>query len=299
MFMILIVGCGFQSGRDGPPVSAPFVATGTEGIVMQFIPDQPPAKVYTGSPLLFVIEVRNRGTYTVQNAAFYLTGHDPGMIFMNPPGVHMLQQPLESKSVYNSEGGYDTIEFQSTRDLNLFDMPNYKPTFLLTACYQYQTIATPLICIDSNPLDTTSDKACRVQSVYSTGSQGAPVAVQSVEAEARPGGMFFRIHISNTGGGEGGTGTVFDLSALNLCPASLEYRDLNTLEYDVSISGQPLDCDPQGSLRLVNGRTTLFCRYQNMLQIPAYQTPLEITLTYGYKNSISKIVEIENIDFGR
>jgi len=180
------------------------------------------------------------------------------------------------------------------------NMPNYKPTFLLTACYKYQTVATPLICIDPNPLDQSTDKACRVQKVYSTGSQGAPVVVQSIESEARPTGMFFRIHIANTAGGtQQASGTVFDYASMNNCPAGLSYRDLNQLEYMVAISGQPLDCEPKGKLRLVNDKATIFCKYLNIPQIPAYQTPLEVTLDYGYKSSISKIVDIENLNFAR
>jgi hypothetical protein len=180
-------------------------------------------------------------------------------------------------------------------------MPTYKPTFMLTACYPYQTIATPLICIDPNPLDTTTDKACRVQKVYATGSQGAPVSVESIEAEARPNGMYFRIHISNKAGGtEQASGTVFNMNSMGSCPGGLQYRDLNTLTYTAAISGQPLDCEPQShEVRLVNEQATIFCKYLNMPRVPAFQTPIEIRLQYGYKSSISKMVEIENLNFAR
>ncbi len=297
--LFFITGCGsFQGGRDGPPVSAEFVATGSEGIVMQFVQDQPPNKVYTQSGLTFLVEVRNRGTYTVPNGMIYMTGFDPNIIFFDRVSAPI--QQLEGKSPYNPEGGYTTLDFSSNNLVLPANMPNYKPTFMATACYPYQTIATPLICVDPNPLDTATDKACRVQKVYSTGSQGAPVAVQSVEAEARPNGMFFRIHIANTHGGtQQASGTVFDMASMQACPGGLQYRDLNQLEYMVSISGQPLDCDPKGKLRLVNDQAVIFCKYENIPQIPAYQTPIEIGLSYGYKSSISKIVEVENLNFAR
>ena len=99
----LITGCGsFQSGRNEPPVSAEFAATGTEGIVMQFVPDQPPAKIYTQSPLTFLVEVRNRGTYTVPNAMFFLTGYDPNIIRGMRPS-EPLQGELEGKSQFNPQ----------------------------------------------------------------------------------------------------------------------------------------------------------------------------------------------------
>ncbi len=303
LFLIstLITGCGsFQRGQDEPPVSAEFTATGTQGIVMNFLPDQPPNKVYTESPLTFLFEVRNRGTYTVPNAAFYLTGFDPNIIMGLPPS-YILTEPLEGKSQFNPEGGYTTLEF-STPSVSLPpSMPNYRPTFMLTACYPYKTVATPLICVDPNPLDTTTDKACRVQKVYSTGSQGAPVAVQSIESEARPNGMYFRIHIANTAGGtEQASGTVFDLGSMNKCPGGLSYTDLNKLDYRVSISQQPLECEPRdGRIRLVNDKAVIFCKHLNLQNIPAYQTPIEVELNYGYKSSISKMVDIENLNFAR
>ena len=163
------------------------------------------------------------------------------------------------------------------------------------------TIATPLICIDPNPLDTTSDKACKVQKSYATTSQGAPVAVTAIESEARPTGMYFRIYITNTAGGtQQASGTVFKSSVMSSCPGGLQYSDLNVMQYAVSISGTTLKCEPQnGDIRLVNNKATLFCKYENLQKIAAYQTPIEIKLTYGYKNSISKTVEIENLNFAR
>jgi hypothetical protein len=298
--ILLINGCaGMTTGKNQPPVSAAFAATGTEGIVIKFVADQPPVKVYTQSPLTFLLEVRNRGTYSVPSYAIYLTGFDPN-ILVGLPVAQVMGQPLEGKSQYNPDGGYTMVTFETT-NVNLpASMPNYKPTFMITACYPYQTIATPLVCIDPNPLDTTSDKACKVQKVYSTGSQGAPVAVQSIESEARPNGMFFRVHIANTMSGEQASGTVFDDAMMASCPAGLQYKDLNKVKFQASISGQPLACDPaSGEIRLVNNQAVLFCKLQNMQPIPAYQTPIEVRLLYGYKNSASKIVEIENLNFAR
>lgn len=298
--LLLLTGCGTRSGSNEPPTSAEFVATGTEGIVMQFLPDQPPQKVYTGGPLNFLIEARNRGTYTVPNAMFYLTGYDPNMIF-GMRADYPLPEPLEGKNQFNPEGGYTTLSFESA-DMNLPpSMPNYKPNFLLTACYPYQTTATPLVCVDPNPQDTISDKACQVQKVYGTGSQGAPVAVQSVETEANPRGMYFRIHIANMGSGEGGSGMPFSMDALGKCPGQLTYSDLNTIRYYAELGGEQLfDCQPSnGEVRLVNDKAVIFCKYNFARAGLAYQTPLKVVLEYGYKNSISKIVEIENLNFAR
>lgn len=297
-----LAGCGsFQGGSDKPPVSAPFVATGTEGIVMDFLPDQPPSKVYTQSPLSFLVEVRNRGTHTVDSAEFYLTGYD---MMMMPSLVNKLSlsEPLEGKSPYNPDGGMTTLSLGTSSPIALpQSMPSYKPTFMLTACYPYTTTATPVLCVDPNPQDTVSDKACRVQQVYSTGSQGAPVAVQSIEAESNPTSMYFRIHIANTKSGtDQASGTVYGYDVLGKCPGELSYADLNNVAYMVKLGEQALDCQPNtGKIRLVNDQAVIFCKYQYQQKGGAYETAMTIQLDYGYKSSTSKQVEIENLEFAR
>lgn len=301
LILILATGCGsFTKGRDTPPVSAQFTATGTQGLVMNFLTDQPPAKVYTQGPLTFMVEVWNKGTYSVPSGAFYLTGFDPN-ILVGLQSSYIMTQVLEGKSQFNPDGGYTTLSFTTSTVTLPTTMPNYKPTFMLTACYPYQTISTALVCVDPNPLDTSSDKACKVQKTYATGSQGAPVAIQSVESEARPTGMFFRIHVANTAGGtQQASGTVFDQNKMASCPAGLQYSDLNAMKFSVDIASTALQCQPSnGELRLVNNKGTIFCQFTNAQNIPAYQTPLNIKLSYGYKSSISKIVEIENLYFAR
>ncbi|MBW2965266.1 hypothetical protein KY363_07450 [Candidatus Woesearchaeota archaeon] len=299
--LLLATGCStFTKGKDNPTVSAAFTATGTQGLVMNFLTDQPPAKVYTQGPLTFMVEVYNKGTYTVPSAAFYLTGFDPN-ILVGLQSSYVMSQTLEGKSQFNPDGGYTTMSFSTSTVTLPTTMPNYKPTFLLTACYPYQTISTGLVCVDPNPLDTTSDKACKVQKTYATGSQGAPVAITSVESEARPTGMFFRIHVANTAGGtQQASGTVFDANKMSSCPAGLQYSDLNVMTFSVDIASTALQCQPSnGELRLVNNKGTIFCQFTNTQNTLAYQTPLNVKLSYGYKSSVSKVVEIENLNFAR
>ncbi|HII72075.1 TPA: hypothetical protein HA265_04945 [Candidatus Woesearchaeota archaeon] len=297
----LIAGCGgFSKGKDTPPTSAAFAATGTEGIVMTFTPEQPPVKSYTQAPLNFMVEVRNKGTTTVPSAMFYLSGFDATLIPVTPNPIP-LPQPLEGKTQFNPDGGYTLIQM-GAQNINLpNEMPNYKPNFLLTACYPYKTFATPMVCVDPNPTDTVSDKACQVQKVIGTGSQGAPVAVESIETQATPRGMFFRIHIANVGSGTSGSGLAFDQMALGACPGALTYNDLNKIKYMVTLgSNEPVACQPiNNEVRLVNNKATIFCQSPKSIQPLAYQTPLKVELIYGYKNSVAKMVEVENLNFGR
>ncbi|MFC1723479.1 hypothetical protein ACFL0V_05050 [Nanoarchaeota archaeon] len=296
ILLLLVAGCSFNKGKDEPPTSAAFAATGTDGIVMTWAPDQPPAKVYTGAPTSLLVEIKNKGTTNVASAMFYLSGVDQTLMPIVPNPV-ALTMPLEGKTQYNPEGGYTTIQMEAQSIALPPEMPNYKPNLLLTACYPYKTFATPLVCVDPNPTDTVSDKACRVEKVIGTGSQGAPVAIASVETQATPRGMFFRLHLQNSGSG----GVVYDINSLGGCPGSLTYNDLHKIRYTVSLgSAEQVQCQPiNGEVRLVNNKATIFCQSPRSAQGLAYQTPLKVELIYGYKSSISKQIEVENLDFGR
>ena len=294
---ILITGCNFKKGKDKPEQSAQFVATGSQGIELKFVSNQPPVKTYTTSGLQFLVEVRNRGTYTVPRIELYLTGYDKRMI----PGLRGIYSPaitrLDGKSTYMPQGGYTTADFSVSSVSLPRTTPSYKPNFLLTACYPYKTIATPLVCVDSNPADTISDKACDVKqkSSISAGSQGAPIAVTTIQTTATPKEMIFRIQLQNMQT----KGLPFDRSALSKCPGSLDYKDLNRLKYTVRLGASQIgQCSPKNAeVRLVNNKGMIFCRFPHSGASAAYETTLNIELDYGYKNSIAKKVEIENIDY--
>ncbi|MBT5023511.1 hypothetical protein HON01_11875, partial [Candidatus Woesearchaeota archaeon] len=168
------------------------------------------------------------------------------------------------------------------------------PTFLLTACYKYKTRANPVVCLDTNPTDKLSDKVCNPNGA-SPGSQGAPIAVSSIEQETTPKATYFRIQISNAGGG-----VAFDANSIGSCPHLLDYKELNKIRYYVPTLGEGQafgECKPDhDKLRLVNGQATIFCKFPHSQQQGAYQTTLNIELEYGYKNSISQQVDIRSID---
>ncbi|MBI4739325.1 hypothetical protein HY772_07310 [Candidatus Woesearchaeota archaeon] len=292
VMLFLLAGCGAfeQRGKNQPPITAAFAATGTEGIVMTFAPEQPPNIIFTGSPISILVEVRNRGTFTVPAAALYLSGFDPAII-QGLTNTYLFPQQIDAKSQFNPEGGYQTASFVSSPTQLPQSMITYKPNFLVTACYPYQTNANPLVCIDPRPQDKLSDKACTVQKAYATGGgQGAPVAVTNVESEATPSAMFFRIHLQNIQP----LGVAYDIGALSQCPNQLDYTALNKINYQVTLAGGKVgSCQPPSPIRLANNIATIFCKFDG-LSGAAYQTPLTIKLDYGYKNSISRMVEIQN-----
>jgi len=312
-------------GDEDRPLSVD-VHKGHNGIIMDFVKNQPPNVVYaTGedSALSLTAEIQNHGTHDVA-PVIYLSGYDPNIITFKVEGggsgdVDGGYKPgtvIEGASTLNPEGSFITIGFNS-QSINFGDdqgFDKYEPTFLLTACYDYMTKANPLVCVDRNPFKPVEDKACRVKDVSVTGGQGAPVSVDRVEVEATRNRMYFRIHISNKGGsakGEGtGRGVVFkddnaDDDVLDECPYTLEHGNLDLVRYEVSLSGDKLTgrCNPKvekdgitNFVRLVDDKAVIYCQADTSgLVEAAFETPLFVELTYGYKHAIQKKVEIRNI----
>jgi hypothetical protein len=271
---------------------------GTEGLAMSFVPNMPPLRVFDNNPIMVTLMIENKGTADLfpELTNFYLSGFDPSIIRGIGTTGMAIPSDLRGRGPYISKGDVDTVTF--TGQIPVLSIEKYQPTILATACYRYSTTANPAVCIDPNPYVATSvQKVCTPGSV-SLGSEGAPVAVTSVEVDSTPGTTRFKINVQNVGAGD-----VFEPAAMDACSPygpGLSFNQIDAVHiYDVSVaetsikgSCRPLDAN--GNLRLANGVGALFCELSGLKGQSAYITPMNIDLTYGYRQSISKQVEIRH-----
>jgi hypothetical protein len=269
---------------------------GTKGLDMKFVKNMPPSRLYDTSSLNILLELENQGTSDLSgsNCRLYLSGFDDKII----RGIDKDKQcasSLEGKSILNPEGGYNTQQFSTDR----IDLPDYldklPQKILVTACYEYQTTASPIVCIDPHLYEIGPvERACTVRDVSTSGGQGAPVAVSGVEVDmAGRDRVSFNIKVSNVGGG---TPLWLGTSVFADCPYNIDPNDYNVISYDVDMAGgSRIRCAPeiQGDqrLRLVDGRGTIFCTFK-ISGDTSYTTPLRVILDYNYMDSISKDIEI-------
>jgi len=282
--------------RTGEEVVESRYRIGNEGLIMDFMRNMPPNKIYDLDELRVGIELKNRGAYpsSTDNNNFigklYLRGFDPSYIIFNEGSWQEVDRNLFGKDQYNPEGGYSMIDFTSS----VIQLPSgvefYRPTLLVTACYEYQTIANPVVCIDPNPYSAeVREKVCTVHDVSLT-SQGGPIAVTRVEEAVMKDKIQFKIHVQNVGGG-----LVVDINELSDCPGNLkEYVNMNKVDFSADISGESLyDCRPGDyQIDLYNNQGFIICYATKPAAGDAYETPLKIQLDYGYMSSISKQIEI-------
>lgn len=289
---VFIYGC---SSSDNPYDNLDY-RSGTQGLEVVFAADTPPSKVYAGSYLNMVLEVKNKGAFDIENgnAMVYLTGFDPTAIKLQGYDTKnkykkIMVPPTTGKNAYIPEGGYNVIDVKESDKVSVPFGESYKPKLMATTCYKYYTLATPTVCVVSNPESILKENICKPDSITMS-SQGGPVAVTKVEEEVMQQMLNFIITVENVGNGK-----VIDQNRLNNCPFNLGHTDLNLVDVDVSMSGGgEVECTPADKrIRLVNGKGVIFCKIPIEMET-SYTTPLLITLNYGYSSSVIRDVEIIN-----
>ncbi|MCK4589254.1 MAG: hypothetical protein KAT77_02340 [Nanoarchaeota archaeon] len=296
MLSILLVGCQPLVGGGETPEETSglsrYARSGFQGLDMRFIQDLPPNSLWDVAELVIVNELKNVGSYNIEADKCFIevSGIDRNIVRNLQPGIRQSCDDIEGKSVYNTEGGFNQIEFQSASIILPEGVDRYAPNIVLSACYNYKTIASPQVCIDPGFYQLTSEqKSCQVRDVPLGGGQGAPVSVDNVKVDMVGQKAIFQLDISNTGPGR----VVSPRAALNQCPGNMRYDDFDEVGFIISLSGEfPEKCTPSDHLvRLTNNKGKVFCTF-NVGSTAAYEAPLNIELNYKYLQSISKKVEI-------
>ena len=320
LFLILLLSISGCGGRGDTKTSIEDIRVGTEGIVMSFLPNSPPDTIHVDADNTFdvLLEVRNLGAFPqpdelIKTAAL---GHDSGRVYISgidPYIVHFIERhkpidfrKLQGRSTINPNGGEDVLTFKGIVDTLNLNVERYEPILLVTACYRYLTVAEPPVCIDPQPYSTFKErKVCEAQDI-SLSSQGAPIAITKIEEEALAQKTLFKITIKNVGRGD-----VIKLESYEKCSpysdvsGKLEREDIDKVLLEgVAVGSKILQCSPfiddnikgeSGYIRLLNGEGSIVCELSKNDYAPgssAYTTPLQIVLTYVYRDFIEKRLQI-------
>jgi hypothetical protein len=141
------------------------------------------------------------------------------------------------------------------------------------------------------------DKKSRIVSDISLSSQGAPIAVTKVETITTGERIQFKMTVKNVG-----KGTIID-TGVSCSPYAVKgvqrhQLDLITIS-SVKISDMDLECNsPEQKVRLIDGTGFFTCSLEKSKlpqQQSAFTTPLDITLSYLYKETAEKPIIINKI----
>ena len=316
ILVLFLIGC--TTGTTKTTTKDIDVRVGFAGLVMEFLKNTPPQKVFEGDVFPVIIKVRNTG-------AFSLKDNDKSILSLGiekdyTKKVELLAGGkieevkenaasfnLEGKSAINQKGEEEVISYNIQAGKVDPQSEAHPSTVIATLCYPYQTISESTVCIDTDISNIRpGKKVCKLQDIVFNNGQGAPVAVTKVEMQILPSqesqqspqgyGIIvpqFLIYVENKG-----QGTVIRKESSNeFCTQSgTTHKNLNIVYVDAYLSNQKLKCQLEategtsfpGHVKLKDKKDIIWC--SNKEGIPAqdtYLTPLKIVLSYGYTQSIS------------
>ena len=286
VFAALSYGCDSNGGS-----ATNNYRTGTRGIEINYAASSPPSEVYysagSSAEIPVALEIWNRGAESGSGTIFF-DGYDPNIFSAFPPSVAL---PLiEGKEASRNPQGTNSFIDVKTISVNLPEgIDVWEIPLRATACYKYSTMATINVCVDPNPSKSGTRACTPVTNPSVSGGQGGPVAVSAIEYNAGLKKAIFTITIKNVGGG----GLVSE-SKTSTC-LSLTQSDIDVVGVSGTLSNSAMSCMVKdGKVRLVNGEAIVVCT-ATLPDQSAYTTPLTIKLTYGYKYSTQKNIQIKRI----
>jgi len=288
LLIMLLLVLGARGCNTRPPVpiyTEEDVRTGTAGLSMYFVKDMPPVTIDNGSEFMIGIDLWNLGATDVSDAVIKFVNTQPNYISFDEP-LLMNGIALEGKSVYNIEGGYKMIELHGENQ----GIPYEKEAsfiFKTYACYKYQTVASSMLCI--NPYTTAElryrDVPCQLTPLNMGAGQGGPVAVTKIEPKLikinSEEHMELKIFIKNAGLGKVTTTGKFDYECTRRSTNLSDFKDIQSsvqVSTDITADCKTTFSQEQSSTILLR------CTFPIDKSKGVFQTPIVVTLDYGYRS---------------
>lgn len=293
LFSLLITSCQFNPLKK-EQIEAVDIHTGRSGVTLEFMENAPPNEVYEEKPFDIIVKVHNKGANAVVGGMLIMGVEDQNVDLRTEKDARF---DLIGKSEFNPEGVFELKTFRAyAKNLGPSIAKQYTTTITATACYQYKTSATALVCIDTDLLNAVKDKPCTTRTESYASGQGAPLSVVSVTPKMMPHEddeyitPEFTIILSNPGGGD----VVDSDKVYEACTGKKVGReDWNKVTLQASISEQPLECLPE-TIILRAGENKVVCTLASGIEKikGTYTAPLSIDLEYGYMSRKIKTTDI-------
>ena len=312
---ILISGC--SGGARSPQI--PPIYSGSEGVVVEFMKNVPPQKLYENQVFELIVNVHNKGAYSINGS----TINEKGVVHVDYDPLYFSQVILKESSFVLRSKSLDFPKGESVM-LDLGQMKvneilgtrvSPKTKIYVSVCYPYQTYLSKEVCIDQDYMKVQKTPVCTNPGTYTFSSQGAPVAITKIEADMLPLGNgvtqpVFRITLRNIGKGIVITrqdGIIID----NLCsPARTDSnpKNFNILKVSAWLGSEDnqLKCEPENAI-LWDNEVEVTCT-SNPIQAVTVQDPerpisdnnhisiLTVKADYVYKENINREIEINRIE---
>lgn len=300
---LIIVGCTSTGTVQTPGA---FVG-GTSGLDLSFISEEPPDNVLDDNQDLFYITVaiENKGEFDIlaNKIISSLSGIDKDSFQISSMDIK-LNRDLPGVSKSRNKvimGGEDELEFGQAKyryDLNA----DFTTTLRADVCYLYETDAVASVCLKKNAAaQRDKEDVCAINNAnVNLEVSGAPVQIANVDQ--RPSGsdavrLTFDVVKKAT------SGDVYSPDAFsNNCRDQDPKKNLFEVEVSSAKASIPINCgvlgnSNKGITKLAENSKTINCIIKTSgLQDTAFNTPINIKVTYFYKDAISKTLVVQDAE---
>lgn len=279
---------------------------GTNGVVMEFVEDAPPAEVYDNSQDEFdiAIQLQNDGEWDVTsgNVQILLKGLGPEFTLSNP--LASPASDLEGKRLVEGEivpSASVEVVYPSVKYAREITGSQIAVPIQAEMCYSYGTNAVTDVCIRENLRSTEKNPICEVNEAKTVENSGAPVQVTSFkEVPAGTDKVALIFTISNTQDDD--AHRVFKKESqcdevnranLNKVYVELEATDLS----GITCTGLRDGGATSGYVTLKDGEKTITCT-KKITENTDFVTYVNIKLEYDYQQILQQDLVVKNSGIG-
>jgi len=196
-WFIFILGCGSNAGDKALTYN---FKQGVSEIVVDFLDNAPPERVYPTTSFKIIVKLDNQAAYDATAGTVHIVGLDEHFFRLDQP--EQFFDVIEGRSALAPSGGKQFLEFDAAAGELFQNAEEYVNTFFVKVRYNSRMDFQDTVCINPN-LYAVYDAGCKVEDRKGYSGQGAPLAVHELEEIMSPGGSVeLRLRLRNQGRGK-------------------------------------------------------------------------------------------------
>lgn len=186
--LFVLSGCGLLGGSNNGgvvPITIPELRVGSNGIVASYLESQPPAEVFESTDVVATYSLHNQGATSVRRGVYQMVTNRPSLLVLGQDASGIFD--LNGKSSSDARG--EEQFFQSVVKVSALPSQSQGESARLDVhlCYQYATVASQEVCVDTTlGAPTIGPKVCTQSAVSVSGGQGGPIALTNVDIKVLP-----------------------------------------------------------------------------------------------------------------
>ncbi|MEM4641421.1 MAG: hypothetical protein QXW65_02805 [Candidatus Pacearchaeota archaeon] len=289
IFLILLATIGAAPGCGQKKI-----IFNTTALQVSFVQDAPPKEVNYGVAFPIYAEVKNLGGYDLAPgaASFYLSGIGENLIGVEKK---LSNTGFLSKKTPIQQGGSEVLNFATAAQVARQLPSAFNLTIKLTSCYNYATITQTTICVGKKDCPGV---ALAGNKIITGSNTAAPIQVTELTEQVQGNKLYVFFKIQNKGAGE--------VYLQDADCDRIELQDVNEQlkknKVNIAIRAeQGFTCNlqtaqaPYTSTKSLEG--VAYVEYQvvcekTLTEADLHAAPIEILLSYKYRESITKSLTI-------